>query len=258
LTNFGPGASLFAIIKPTAVAANATLIDLENCAPGNNISFKEPSSTTTTLNVFSSGLTSTLTASKAVTLNQFQMLENILGQPAAAIYKNSILKLTNPLTAGNNYIGKATGGSNYFQGLLAELLVYNAPLSATDKGTLEAYLGTKYNIISVITNTLPPPIISTATATLTAPIQVAIAAPPYVTVYFTTNGTTPTTSSPIYTGPISIYYTQTLKAISAFSGNTSAAASATYTLNSTQYPAPNASDTTPLNVNLQLPTTTIP
>jgi len=259
LQDFSPGASVFAVVKPTAVAANATLIDLENNAPGTNVSLKEPSSTATTLNVFNSGLTSTLTASNAVTLNQFQMLENILGQPASAIYKNSILKLNNPLAAGNNYLGRATAGSNYFNGLLAELLVYNAPLSATDRANLEGYLGSKYNIISIVTNTLPPPLISTATATLTAPIQVAIAAPSWVVVHFTVDGTTPTSSSPTYTGPISIYYTQTLKAVSVFSGLTSAAASATYTLSdTTKWPAPNASDTTPLTINLQLPTTTIP
>ncbi|MCW5824875.1 MAG: hypothetical protein KIT34_18910 [Cyanobacteria bacterium TGS_CYA1] len=62
----------------------------------------------------------------------------------------------------------------------------------------------------------------------------------------------------MYSSPINIAYTQTLKAIAVANGATSSVTSATYTLNSTKWPAPNASDTTPLNLNLQLPTTAIP
>jgi hypothetical protein len=62
----------------------------------------------------------------------------------------------------------------------------------------------------------------------------------------------------VYTGPVLIYYTQTLKALAVNNGISSTVASATYTLNATQWPAPSATDTTPLQINLQLPTTAIP
>jgi hypothetical protein len=51
------------------------------------------------------------------------------------------------------------------------------------------------------------------------------------TVYYTTDGSTPTTASSVYAGPITLTQTTTLKAMAAASGMTnSAVASATYTI----------------------------
>ena len=55
---------------------------------------------------------------------------------------------------------------------------------------------------------------------------------PSATIYYTTNGSTPTTSSAVYSGPVTVSSAETVQAIAAASGSsTSAAGSATYTIN---------------------------
>ena len=54
---------------------------------------------------------------------------------------------------------------------------------------------------------------------------------PGATIYYTTNGATPTTASPVYTGPVIVSANQTIRALAAVSGLTSSAAvSSAYTI----------------------------
>lgn len=75
----------------------------------------------------------------------------------------------------------------------------------------------------------------TYTAAQTVTISDTTSSP---TIFYTTNGTTPTTSSPVYTAPITVSTTSTVSAIATASGSTqSAVGSAAYTISAGGSPA---------------------
>ena len=82
------------------------------------------------------------------------------------------------------------------------------------------------------------PVFTPAAGTYTSAQSVTITdATPNAAIYYTSNGTTPTTSSTKYTGAITVSSTETIEAIAMANGYaTSAVASATYTINSTTAP----------------------
>jgi len=78
---------------------------------------------------------------------------------------------------------------------------------------------------------VPRPRFSLKPGAYAAPLTVKIKAPRETTVYFTTDGWTPTKDSPRYTGPITVGSTTTIQAIAVYGGLwRSIPASATYTL----------------------------
>lgn len=81
--------------------------------------------------------------------------------------------------------------------------------------------------------TAPTPGISPATGTYTKVLSVTIGSSlSGATIYYTTDGTTPTTSSAVYSGAITVSSSSTVKAMAVASGYTnSAVASASYTIN---------------------------
>src|SRR5204862_7844704 len=76
------------------------------------------------------------------------------------------------------------------------------------------------------------PAFSPPGGTYDRPQSVAISdATPGATIYYTTDGSTPTTASTVYTGPIAVTRTMTLQALATASGMAnSTVASATYTI----------------------------
>jgi N-acetylneuraminic acid mutarotase len=115
--------------------------------------------------------------------------------------------------------------------------VYSGPITVSTSETIEA-IATAANYsqspISSATYTITPlaapPTFSLAPGAYTTPQAVSIAdSTPGATIYYTINGTTPTSSSTVYSGPITVSVTGTIKAIATSSGYTSSAAvSATY------------------------------
>ena len=121
---------------------------------------------------------------------------------------------------------------------------YTGPITVSSTETLEAIAAATGNNNSgaayapyTITSSLPlasTPTFSPAAGAYTSAQSVIISdATSNTTIYYTTNGTVPTTSSTKYTGPITVSSTETLEAIAVAPGDSnSAVASAAYTINS--------------------------
>lgn len=100
------------------------------------------------------------------------------------------------------------------------------------------------------------PVFSVASgSSFAAPRQVAIAVPYNGEIRYTRDGTTPTSSSSLYTAPLVVRWTETIRAIAIVGGVSSNVVTATYSLDAIKYPAPAAGGTTAPVINLQLPAT---
>ncbi len=263
-SSFASGASIFVVVRPASVSAGARIIDLGNGATSNNINIQEPTNTGASLYVYSGSTPSSVTSSSAITLGQFQLLEAIHdGATTATISTNalqgaqstSMNSITN-IVRSSNYLGQGSSGGNYFNGSIAELLLYNRAVSSLEKSAIEAALINKYQALTAIS--CPAPIISVPTSTLTGPTQVAVSAPAGAVTHVTVDGSTPSTSSPVYSRPINVTYSLTLKAMSVLKNVQSSVSSASYTVSSTEFPAPDPGDSTQLDIQLKVPATAIP
>jgi hypothetical protein len=116
---------------------------------------------------------------------------------------------------------------------------YGTPITVSSTQTIKAIaVASGYSTSSIasatytITSPAATPTFSPAAGTYSSAQTVSLSdATPGATIYYTTNGSTPTTSSTAYGTPITVSSTQTIKAIAVASGySTSAIASATYTI----------------------------
>jgi hypothetical protein len=103
---------------------------------------------------------------------------------------------------------------------------------ATQAGSSNSAVATATYIINLPAAVAPA--FSPASGTYTGAQTVAIStATPGATIYYTTDGTTPTTSSSVYSGPITVSSSETLEAIAVATGYAqSAVATGIYTINS--------------------------
>jgi Legume lectin domain/Chitobiase/beta-hexosaminidase C-terminal domain len=142
--------------------------------------------------------------------------------PSATVYYTT--NGTTPTTASTLYAGAITVNSS-------ETLEAIAVAS----GLTNSAVGSATYTIQQSGGTTATPTFSPAAGTYTATQLVTISDTTNgATIYYTTNGTTPTAASTPYTGPISVSASETLEAIAVASGQSaSAVATGTYTINTT-------------------------
>lgn len=262
LTDLTTGFSIFAVIKPGS-SSTKTLYASANSGPADLVSL-ETVNTQARFDAYNNTTSSNvITPSASLTVDKYQLVDAVHDGAGNAVVSingtaqqsGTVQNLRNQSRSAN-ILGADYNTSSFWNGELAELLVYSRALTEAERKDVQAYLFTRYQLAtSTIAST---PVLSVATSTMTAPSQVAIYSREGGEIRLTRDGSTPNSSSELYSGPILITYSQTIKAISISNGITSSVASATYTLNSTHYPAPDPSDSRPLELNLQLPTTAIP
>jgi hypothetical protein len=154
--------------------------------------------------------------------------------PAGGTYSTSQTATISDLTAGAT-IYYTTNGSTP----TTSSTVYSSPITISSSETLQAIaVASGYSNSSVasavftIAPVLPSPTFAPAAGTYTSTQSVTISdVTPGTTIYYTTDGTLPTTSSPVYSGPITVSSTQTIQALAVESGFTpSSVSNSTYTL----------------------------
>ena len=258
--NLTPGVSLFAVTSP---AGTGPMLDVGNGATSDNFTLGNNStSTTETVTSYNGSTASSVSAASALTLNQYQLLGAIQnGSGTGTIYVNGLQKATGSLSNPNNlsrtinHVASNNNQSAFYTGSFTEMLLYNRALTISEQAAANAYLLQRYQLN---TAAVPPPapVMSVPTSTLASPTSVAIAAQTGSTIFFSTDGTTPTTSSAVYSAPVPVSYTLTLKALAVRNGLQSSVSSATYTLDATAYPVPAAGGPA-LQIQIQLPTNAI-
>jgi N-acetylneuraminic acid mutarotase len=132
------------------------------------------------------------------------------------------------------------GATIYYRiGSAGAPVLYDGPINVYSSETVEAvasasgYADSTAASATYVLNLPPPPAPSfnPPPGTYYGGQSVSISeAEPYATIYYTTDGTTPTSNSPVYSGAVPMQATGTLNAIAVVSGGASTLTSGTYTI----------------------------
>ncbi len=197
---------------------------------------------TTTLNAMAAapGMTDSAVASATYTIQQQQQVATPTFSPGGGTYTGSVTVTISDATSGATIHYTIDGSTP-----TTSSPVYGGALTFTQTTTLKAMAaasGMTDSGVASATYTIQQqqqvatPAFSPGGGTYTGSVTVTISdATSGATIHYTIDGSTPTTSSPVYGGALTFTQTTTLKAMAAASGMTdSGVASATYTIQQQQ------------------------
>jgi subtilase family serine protease/N-acetylneuraminic acid mutarotase len=245
---FNPAAT--PVFNPAAgTYANAQTVTISDSTAGATINYTTDGTTPTTS---STTYTGPITVSTAETV---KAIASVSGYMTSAVASASYI--IHPAAAptfslaGGLYstvqtvaISDATAGATIYYTIdgstpTSSSLKYTAPIMVSSSVTLNAIAmaqGYSPSPVSTVTYTVKllaaTPTFSVTPGSYTVGVTVAIGdSTPGVNIYYTTDGTTPTTRSSIYIAPLTISTPETIKAFATSSNNTdSAVATATYVI----------------------------
>ncbi len=209
--------SMVAIARRSSGTISAFLIRRGNGTTGYSLLMDGMATVRARLN--SSSETGTLTATQQTKANA---LISTYDQSFQRVYINGALADT-PLAQtavindGNEdlLIGSATSSGYHFTGEIAEILVYDHALGDEERQGILNYAHAKYGIETE--STLTKPVFNMADGSYATAQYVEITSDYGHPIYYTVDGSEPTTASAPYSQPLLLSSTQTVKAIAAAS-----------------------------------------
>ncbi len=242
---FSPGAGTYAITQSVSIAsttAGATIYYTTNGTAPTTSSTKYSGAisvaTSETLEAIAvaSGYTDSQVASATYTITPVAATPTF--SPPAGTYSGAQTVSISDATSGatiyytSNGTAPTTSSTKYTGAITVASSETIEAIAVASGDTSSAIGSATYTIMPVVTPVAATPVFSPGAGTYSTAQTVSITdATAGATIYYTTNGSAPTTSSTKYTGAITVVSSETLEAIAVASGDTnSAAATAAYTI----------------------------
>lgn len=173
---------------------------------------------------------------QSIVVNQASQAISFTAPSTPVTYSTAPITLSATASSGLSVVFSVVSGPATVSGNALTLTGAGTVVVAANQSGSANYAAASQVTHSIVVNLIgaaATPVFTPAGGSYTAVQSVAITdATAGAVIYYTTDGTTPSASSTVYSGPISVTATKTIQAIAVATGyNTSSVASATYTLN---------------------------